>query len=84
VYAKAFLQEHNIAFERTHNMIYLHSLCNSADPEFDQLRTDFELLDDYSVDVRYPGDFATEDDARMAIEIMDRIREFVRCKLGFP
>jgi hypothetical protein len=24
---------------------------------------DFELLDDYSVDIRYPGDSATENDA---------------------
>ena len=81
-YAKAFLQENNIEFERTHNMQYLLSLCMSAETNFDQYKPDFELLDDFSVDIRYPGDFATDEDARAAIESMKRVREFVRSKLG--
>jgi HEPN domain-containing protein len=80
--AKAFLQERNIEFERTHNMIYLLSLCAAAEPEFDQRRNDFEMLNEYSVDIRYPGDAATEDEAHSAIEMMNRIRDFVRSKLG--
>jgi len=81
-YAKAFLQERNIVFERTHNMIYLYSLCATIDPEFERCRDDFELLDDYSVDIRYPGDFATTDEALAVIHFLNRIREFVRGKLG--
>ena len=81
-YAKAFLQENNIEFERTHNMIYLLTLCVSSVPGFSQHKADFELLDDYSVDIRYPGDFAIDEDARAAIESMKRVREFVRSKLG--
>jgi HEPN domain-containing protein len=81
-YAKAFLQERNIVFERTHNMTYLHSLCAIADSEFDHYRADFEMLNEYSVDIRYPGDSVTEDEARMAVEIMNRIRAFIRSKLG--
>ncbi|NUO80279.1 HEPN domain-containing protein [candidate division KSB1 bacterium] len=81
-YAKAFLQENSIEFERTHNMLYLLSLCLSAEAAFDQYKPDFEFLDDFSVDVRYPGDFADDEDARAAIESMKRVRSFVRSKLG--
>jgi HEPN domain-containing protein len=81
-FAKAFRQECNIVFERTHNMVYLHSLCVAADSEFEQHGTDFEMLNEYSVDTRYPGDSATEGEVRLAIEMMNRIRDFIRSKLG--
>ena len=81
-YAKAFLQERGIVFERTHNMAYLHSSCAAADSGFDEYRLDFERLEDYSVDIRYPGDSAAEADAREAMVIAARVREFIRRKLG--
>lgn len=81
-YAKAFLQEQGIAFERTHSMKYLHSKCAAADSEFDKFKADFEKLDAYSSDIRYPGDDAAESDARAAVEIVTRLRAFIRVKLG--
>ena len=81
-YAKSFLQEHDIEFERTHDMGYLHSKCAEADPDFALYRDDFKLLDDYSVEIRYPGDAAAENDARSAVEIVARVRAFIRAKLG--
>ncbi len=76
------MQENSIEFERTHNMLYLLSLCLSGEKSFEQYKPDFEFLDDFSVDIRYPGDFAIEEDARAAIESMKRVREFIRSKLG--
>jgi len=81
-YAKAFLQERNIEFERVHDMAYLHSTCAAVDPEFDPYNVDFKLLDDYSVDIRYPDDWAAENDAREAVVVASRLREFIRRKLG--
>jgi len=81
-YAKAFLQERDIAFVYTHDMVYLHSKCSAADPEFGRYQSDFEQLDEYSVDIRYPGDSAAESDARAAVAIALRLREFLRGKLG--
>ncbi len=81
-YAKAFLQERDIEFERVHDLGYLHSKCASADPDFEVYQTDFKLLDGYSVDIRYPGDAATESDAREAVIIASRLRDFMRGKLG--
>jgi len=81
-YAKAFLQEAGIAFDYTHSMVYLHLKCATADPEFQAHKADFDRLDDYSVDIRYPGDSAAEADARESVEIMARLRAFIRLKLG--
>ncbi len=81
-YAKAFLQEHTVAFERTHSMKYLHSKCVLLDAGFTEYKADFERLDEYSSDIRYPGDDAAEEDARTALEIMRRLRALFRIKLG--
>ena len=81
-YAKAFLVERGVGFERSHSMPYLQTLCASVDSEFDRFKTDFEALDDYSVDIRYPGESATEEEARAALDIATRLRAFFRLKLG--
>ena len=80
-YAKAFLVERGIDFDYTHNMPYLHGRCASVDPEFNRYKDDFDALDDYSVDIRYPGEKAAESDARAAIEIATHLRAFVRSRL---
>ena len=81
-YAKAFLQERVVEFERIHDMGYLNSKCASVDLEFEVYKVDFKLLDSYSVDIRYPGESAAESDARAAVAIALRLREFIRGKLG--
>ncbi len=81
-YAKAFLQEYGVEFERTHDMDYLHSKCVEVDKDFSTYEADFLRLDDYSVDIRYPGDSAAEEDACKALEIVERLRAFIRAKLG--
>ncbi len=83
-YAKAFLQEQAIEFERTHDLVYLHTKCAAVDSAFNGYKTDFEKLDDYSVDIRYPGDSAAEGEAREAVLITHRVRAFIRAQLGLP
>jgi HEPN domain-containing protein len=79
---KAYLQEHSIAFPYTHNLRKLLDLCITLDGLFVVLQTDTAMLADYAVDVRYPGDAADKTEAHDAIEAMNRIRKFIRKKLG--
>ena len=83
-YAKAFLTECDVPFPKTHSLAYLVRACAEHDKEFEKHKKDFEDLDEYSVDIRYPGDDASEDDARKAVESMKRARAFIRSKLNLP
>jgi HEPN domain-containing protein len=81
-YAKAFLNEKGVEFPRTHNLEYLHGLCVGVDQEFAPYKIDFKRLDDYSVEIRYPGVDAAEEDAKEAVIVATRLRALVRAKLG--
>lgn len=80
-HVKAYLTDHKIPFPRIHDMTDLMELAKPRDTEFESLRDDLLLVDQYSVDVRYPGRNATWDEAIQAVEACERIREFVRKKL---
>ena len=81
-YLKAFLQEHRIAFPKTHNLIILLNLCLQLDPTIDLQRPTLVLLDRYAVRYRYPGDWADRDEARQAYRAATEFRQFMRAKLG--
>ena len=44
----------------------------------------FEALNDYAVDMRYPGANATKRDAEDAVDSMNLARSFIRQKLNLP
>ena len=81
-YLEAFLQEHRVAFPRTHNPIELVELCLVVDPGFASLRNALVLLDSYAVRYRYPGDSADKAEARQALRAAAGVQAFVRQKLG--
>jgi len=82
-YAKAFLQEHDIPSERADSrMEPLYSTCVSIEPDFGEYRGDFERLDDFGIEILYPGYSATTNDAREAMDIVTRFRTFIRSKLS--
>jgi hypothetical protein len=39
------------------------------------------LLNDYAVNIRYPGESATKEEAHTAVKAMRQVRAFVRAKL---
>jgi HEPN domain-containing protein len=80
-YLKAFLQEKEIRFERTHVLGSLMSLCISADKEFKKIATDLDNLEGYGIAIRYPGATATKELAQQAFESTSRVRKFMRKKL---
>ena len=81
-YLKAFLIVNNVDPPKTHNIYYLLRLCTDIDNEFNYLKKlNTQKLTKYSY-VRYPVDLEiSSKDAREAIEIAEKVREFVLKKL---
>lgn len=80
-YLKAFLQEHEHEFPKTHSLVDLLELCLATDPDFESYRRLLILLDGYAVRYRYPGDAADRDEAREAYRAARSVRFFLRTKL---
>lgn len=80
-YLKAYLQEHEIEFERSHELMPLLLLCASRDAEFRAIKRELERLNRYAVIVRYPGIQIDVDTAEAALKQVGRVRAFVREKL---
>jgi len=81
-YLKAYLQEHEIELKRKHDLVPLLKLCLSLDREFQMIKKDISALDRYAVIVRYPGIRIDVDTAGQALNMAERVRGFVRKKLG--
>ena len=80
-YLKAYLQEHEIEFERKHDLNPLLELCVALDKKFVVLENDLRELDRYAVIVRYPGIIIKADTAKEALNAAGRVRKFIRKKL---
>ena len=83
-YLKAFLQENNVAFPKTHSLIELLELCASLDDTFWLHRDSLVLLDRYAVRFRYPGESAIKAEAQQALRDASVLRTFMRAKLAIP
>lgn len=81
-YLKAYLQEHEIEFERKHDLSPLLELCVTLDEDFEVLDDEIRELDRFAVIVRYPGIIMKADTAEEALNMAERVRGVVRRKLG--
>lgn len=81
-YLKALLQEADLRFERTHNLLALLVQLAPVMPELTTFRDDLRDLSQYAVVFRYPGHTADRALAREAMKQVDRIREACRRRLG--
>lgn len=81
-YLKAKLQESNIRFGRTHNLVTLLELLLPSEPEWDLLRDDLQALNVFAVEFRYPGESASKELAREAIKHCNDVRQCIRQSLG--
>jgi hypothetical protein len=52
------------------------------DGSYEFLKADLEVLEDYAVRFRYPGDLAEKDQAQAAYASAGIVREFIKQKLG--
>jgi len=57
---KALLQENNIAFGKTHDLVALYRLLQPIDSSWATMHNDLDRLTAYAVDFRYPGAYATK------------------------
>ena len=80
-YLKAWLQEANIPFPRTHDLKELLMLIAPTMPTWQRWQADFSKLSEHAVDPRYPGKFATVAETAHAMGICDEVRQTVREQL---
>ena len=83
-YLKAWLQEANLPFPRTHDLEELLALIVQAIPDWNSWQADFQVLTAHAVDFRYPGKSATASDTLHAMQICDQVRRAIRASLGLP
>lgn len=81
-YLKAFLTYHQISFRPIHDLEVLLNAAMPISPDLEMIRGSLLLLNDYAVDIRYPGEMATRDEARAAIRAMRTVRVCIRQQLG--
>ena len=83
-YLKAWLQEVNIPFPRTHDLQALLNLIVPVLPAWAAWREYFSKLSEHAVDPRYPGKFATAEETTYAMHICVAVRQAVREQLKLP
>ena len=81
-YLKAWLQEANIPFSKTHDLKDLLLLIVPTIPEWHAWQADFSPFTTHAVDLRYPGEFATAEDAEHAVRTCTEVRQAVRVELN--
>jgi len=80
-YLKAFLQEANISFPRTHDLADLLALALSIEPTWTSMTADLNALSAFAVEYRYPGDSADLDEAKEALQMCKNVRQVIRFAL---
>ena len=81
-YLKAALQENGERIPKIHFLLELLAMVLKFDGSYEFLKADLQILEDYSVRFRYPGNFAEKEDAQSAYAAAGTTREFIRQKLG--
>lgn len=81
-YLKAWLQEANIPFSKTHDLEDLLKLITPTMPAWNVWKPDLKITTAYAVDSRYPDDSATDEDTQSAMLICDKVRHAIRTGLN--
>ena len=77
-YLKAFLQEANIPFPKTHDLADLLNLALSMEPTWTSMTADLNTLSAFAVEYRYPGDSANLIEAKEAFQKSEGVRKIIR------
>jgi HEPN domain-containing protein len=82
-YLKAYLICLDVSFKKSHSLIYLMDRLATVEKVPNNLYVTAEILEDYGVEVRYPGDWnlLNAEDIREAHQAAIEIKEFVKDKL---
>lgn len=80
-FLKALLAKANRTIPRIHDLRRLAKRIRNPRFPKARLRDDFEMLNQFSVEIRYPGTSATTADAREAVRAMDNVARAARALL---
>lgn len=81
-YLKGLLEEHNVTFQKTHDLLVLLNLSGGTLSELDSLKPQLAHLSTSGIATRYPGTQADEQAAESAMETTEAVRTVIRTKLG--
>jgi len=81
-YFKAFLEEQNLPYGKTHDLVVLLRATEGLLPDLDAMRRELARLTTFGVAARYPGMQADPEAAETAISTAEAVRAVVRARLG--
>ena len=83
-YTKARLVEAGIHFSKTHDLGLLLVLLSPIESMWEPFRLGLNRVSYYAVDFRYPGEFASKEDAAESLNTCRQLRRMARQSLGLP
>jgi HEPN domain-containing protein len=83
-YLKAFLEEHNITFGKTHDLVVLLNSSGGLLPELNSQRQSLAHLSTFGIATRYPGAQADRRATEDSMKTAENVRPVVRVKLQLP
>ena len=83
-YLKAFLEEHNIAFGKIHDLVVLLNSTGGLLPELNSQKQSLAHLSTFGIATRYPGAQADRQAAEDSMKTAESVRTVVRAKLQLP
>ncbi|MCH8540755.1 MAG: HEPN domain-containing protein [Opitutales bacterium] len=83
-YLKAILVTHQKPFQKTHDLEFLLTEILTIYPSLEASREDFQLLTQYAVHYRYPGESADKEEANEAMTVAKRVRKELRFLMNLP
>ena len=81
-YLKAYLVMCGETPPRIHDLEALLTLCAVHDSGLNAMLDAVSSLTRYAVDIRYPGDSASDEEAEAALKNAEEVRNVIRAKLG--
>ena len=81
-YPKAALVARAQTFPKVHDLVALHDLCGQVGLILGISVDDLDILSSYAVQIRYPGEPPTQEEARQAVHICRSVRRLIRGFLG--
>ena len=80
-YLKAYLHEHNVTFSSQQTLTSLLEDCMAVDASFEDLHSDIDQLEGYSIASRYPKAEDSLEFRKEAIATALRVKEFILNRL---
>lgn len=82
--SERFLEEQNIAFRKTHDLVVLLNSSGGLLSELDVLKPELAHLSTFGLAIRYPGAEADRSATKEAMTTAEIVRSVIRAKLGLP